>query len=94
MGTWTNTLVVLSGSKVNLALLLEMNFFISTTLNLKQLFSETKGTDLTEAFESAHMDIVKARAILKKFFVKDIDTSRKFMSTFEPDGFYSTMRDR
>ena len=58
------------------------------------MISETKGTDITEAFESAHMDIVKARAILKKFFVKDIDTSRKFMSTFEPDGFYSTMRDR
>ena len=61
---------------------------------LKKIFSETKGTDITEAFESAHMDIVKARVILKKFFVKDIDTSRKFMSTFEPDGFYSTMRDR
>ena len=55
---------------------------------------ETQGTDITEAFESAHVDIVKTRAILAKYFVRDIDTPRRTKFTFAPDGFYSTLRER
>ena len=58
------------------------------------MFSETKGTDITEAFESAHLDIAKARAVLKKYFVKDINTPRISRFTFHAGDFYATVRYR
>lgn len=70
-----------------------------------------KGTDVTELFESHHLDIEKARAVLAKYYVrvrqcydlacnctdpleKDADWPRESPLTFEPDGFYSILRDR
>ena len=92
LGTWSNIQVAQSGSKVNLASFVVLNGTLCKALIL--VFSETKGTDITEAFESAHLDIAKARAILNKYFVKDINTPRISMFTFEPDDFYATVRDR
>ncbi|KAK7080234.1 hypothetical protein SK128_017051, partial [Halocaridina rubra] len=51
----------------------------------------TKGTDITEAFESAHISLA-AEKILPKYFVKDIHTPRNSPYTFHEDGFYRTLK--
>lgn len=51
----------------------------------------TKGTDITEAFETAHIS-VNAENLLKKFYVKDISTPRNSPYTFHEDGFYKTLK--
>jgi hypothetical protein len=54
-----------------------------------------KGTDVTELFESNHVNIEKARLVLQKYYVRDDEKPRNTSTfTFEPDGFYSTIRDR
>ena len=54
----------------------------------------TAGTDVTEAFESAHVDIRKARRVLAKYLVGEARQPRNSRFTFAPDGFYATLRDR
>lgn len=55
----------------------------------------TKNTDITEMFESSHVDIDKAKAYLSKYFVKKATRPRNSRSlTFHPDGFYCTLRSR
>lgn len=56
--------------------------------------STTKGTDITEMFESSHPNIEKSRALLSKYIISDIkpNTPRNSMFTFEPNGFYCTLR--
>ncbi|KAI9014324.1 hypothetical protein DFJ74DRAFT_682127 [Hyaloraphidium curvatum] len=54
----------------------------------------TKGTDVTELFESHHLDIERVRAILNKYRVRDADFPRESPLTFNPDGFYSVLRAR
>ncbi|XP_063870716.1 cytochrome b5-related protein-like [Scylla paramamosain] len=51
----------------------------------------TKGTDITEAFESSHVS-ESAEKLLKKFYVKDISTPRNSPYTFHEDGFYKTFK--
>lgn len=68
--------------------------FFNNLLNVFINCPETRGTDITEAFESAHVDMVKTKSILAKYFVRDIATPRKSKFTFAPDGFYSTLRER
>ncbi|KAI9034660.1 hypothetical protein DFJ74DRAFT_25962 [Hyaloraphidium curvatum] len=53
-----------------------------------------KGADITELFEAHHVNIEAARAILKKYYVRDADWPRESPITFEPDGFYSVLRGR
>nr|CAD7405177.1 unnamed protein product [Timema poppensis] len=53
----------------------------------------TKGTDITEAFESHHITN-HADYTLKKFFVRKATTRRNSPYTFEEDGFYKTLKRR
>ena len=56
----------------------------------------TRGTDITEAFESSHLDANKVDAILAKFYRKEAPTNKKRQSpfTFQDDGFYRTLKKR
>ena len=54
----------------------------------------TRGTDITEAFESSHLDGQKVDAILSKFYRRQADQRRQSPFTFHPDGFYRTLKQR
>ncbi|XP_063360594.1 cytochrome b5-related protein-like [Cydia amplana] len=51
----------------------------------------TKGTDITEAFETHHLHGV-AEGELPKYFVKKTDAPRNSPFTFHDDGFYKTLK--
>ncbi|XP_020287163.1 cytochrome b5-related protein isoform X2 [Pseudomyrmex gracilis] len=53
----------------------------------------TKGTDITELFESHHITD-KAERLLPKFFVREVTTPRSVPLTFLPDGFYRKFKKR
>ncbi|XP_050298514.1 cytochrome b5-related protein-like [Anthonomus grandis grandis] len=53
----------------------------------------TKGTDITEAFESHHLSD-RAENMLSSFFVKKASTPRIFPFTFHEKGFYKTLKGR
>ena len=58
--------------------------------------NRTKGSDITVFFETHHVDIVKARNLLKKYHVRasspPSEESRAY--TWHQNDFYSTLRDR
>lgn len=54
----------------------------------------TRGMDITEMFEAHHPDIAIARAILKKYYIKDADWPRESPLTFNENDFYAVLRDR
>ncbi|KAB0794240.1 hypothetical protein PPYR_13860 [Photinus pyralis] len=51
----------------------------------------TKGTDITEAFESHHLSSAPEQ-MLKKFYVRKAVKHRNSPFTFEEDGFYRTLK--
>ena len=53
----------------------------------------TKGTDITELFESHHLTD-KALNLLPKYYIKDAVTPRSVPLTFEPNGFFCTFKKR
>lgn len=53
----------------------------------------TKGIDITEQFETHHITD-RAERLLKKFYVRDARKTRNYKITFEPDGFYKTLKRR
>ncbi|XP_026667542.1 uncharacterized protein LOC108622777 [Ceratina calcarata] len=53
----------------------------------------TKGTDITELFESHHITD-KASKLLPKYFVREAVQPRKVPLTFKPDGFFHTFKRR
>ncbi|KAJ9597574.1 hypothetical protein L9F63_011575, partial [Diploptera punctata] len=53
----------------------------------------TKGTDITEAFESHHVSSAASRT-LSRYFVKKACTPRNSPYTFHEDGFYRTLQRR
>jgi len=53
----------------------------------------TKGTDITEAFETSHAFGVSPK-LLQKFFVKEATGPRKVRFTFNENGFYKTVQRR
>jgi len=53
----------------------------------------TKGTDITESFETSHVFGVP-RALLKKFWVKKAEKPRTARFTFDEDGFYKKVQRR
>ncbi|KAI9023888.1 fatty acid desaturase-domain-containing protein [Hyaloraphidium curvatum] len=55
---------------------------------------QTRGTDITEAFEVAHPDIKKARALLDKYKLGPATKPRVSPLTFHPRGFFSVFRRR
>ncbi|XP_067213340.1 cytochrome b5-related protein [Linepithema humile] len=53
----------------------------------------TKGTDITELFESHHIT-ERAERLLPKYYVRETTTPRSVSLTFLPDGFYRTFKKR
>ncbi|XP_033340857.1 cytochrome b5-related [Megalopta genalis] len=53
----------------------------------------TRGTDITELFESHHLTDKPAR-VLSKYYIRDAVTPRSVPVTFEPNGFYKTFKGR
>ncbi|KAI8424208.1 hypothetical protein MSG28_002788 [Choristoneura fumiferana] len=56
-----------------------------------QWIAFTKGTDITEAFETHHLKGT-AEAMLPEYFVKQTTVPRNSPFTFEEDGFYKTLK--
>ena len=55
----------------------------------------TQGNDITELFESYHVNISKPKQLLQKYFIKEIKTKRNSNSfTFHSNNFYSIFRQR
>ena len=55
----------------------------------------TQGTNITEAFEVAHVFNERSESLLAKYFVRDcpeIPTTSRY--TFKKDGFYNKLKDR
>ncbi|XP_070503223.1 cytochrome b5-related protein-like [Chironomus tepperi] len=55
--------------------------------------SMTKGTDITELFESHHISPI-APKLLEKYFKKDADAPRNYNLTYDENGFYKTLKRR
>ncbi|GBP72167.1 Cytochrome b5-related protein [Eumeta japonica] len=51
----------------------------------------TQGTDITEAFETHHIN-PSVEKVLEKYYVKDASTPRNSPFTFKDDGFYRTLK--
>jgi len=59
------------------------------------LLSMTRNTDITELFESCHVNIAKAEALLQKYLVADCKKDKVRNSavfTFQEKGFYKVLR--
>ncbi|CAG7836518.1 unnamed protein product [Allacma fusca] len=55
----------------------------------------SRGTDITEAFESSHIvNYQNVEKILAKYYVKDATEKRNSPYTFKNDGFYKTLKRR
>jgi fatty acid desaturase len=55
----------------------------------------SRGTDITEAFESSHVvNVGNVEKILAKYYVQDATTKRNSPYTFKKDGFYETLKRR
>lgn len=52
----------------------------------------TKGTDITEAFETHHIYPEKPVRLLEKYKIRKAAELRNFKFTFEDDGFYRTFK--
>lgn len=53
----------------------------------------SKGTDITESFESSHVvNTQKVNQLLSKYYVKDAKTPRNSPYTFKENGFYRTLK--
>ncbi|XP_039293035.1 cytochrome b5-related protein [Nilaparvata lugens] len=59
----------------------------------KQWITLTKGLDITEAYESSHLN-QDVDLILQKFYVRDAKTPRNSPYTMEPGGFFRTLKSR
>lgn len=59
----------------------------------KQWIETTRGTDITEAFESSHLG-PRASSLLPKFLVSDVESPRNSPYSFKEDGFYMTLKRR
>ncbi|OWR46060.1 hypothetical protein KGM_201044 [Danaus plexippus plexippus] len=69
----------------------DLTEFIPSHPGGSQWLSMTKGTDITEAFETHHINST-AEALLPKYFIKKADTPRNSPFTFKEDGFYKTLK--
>ncbi|VVC31441.1 Cytochrome b5-like heme/steroid binding domain,Fatty acid desaturase domain [Cinara cedri] len=54
----------------------------------------TKGTDITELFETYHLNGKAATEVMHRFYVRPADSPRKSPFTFKPDGFYNVLKSR
>ncbi|CAH2233833.1 jg10439 [Pararge aegeria aegeria] len=70
----------------------DLTDFVSSHPGGSQWIEFTKGTDITEAFETHHINNVVVEALLPKYFIKKAKTSRNSPFSFKEDGFYKTLR--
>jgi hypothetical protein len=54
----------------------------------------TRGQDLTEHFITHHLNEEKARSMLQKYYVRDVDAPLPLRFTFEEDGLYRRVKRR
>ena len=73
--------------------LYDLTSFIDRHPGGKEWLELTKGTDITEAFESSHLN-PSVQSLLDKFYVKPAQSERISPYTFEPNGFYATLKRR
>ncbi|CAG9812129.1 unnamed protein product [Chironomus riparius] len=59
----------------------------------EEWISMSKGTDITELFESHHISPT-ASYLLEKYYIKDADAPRNYNITFDENGFYKTLKRR
>lgn len=71
--------------------LYDLNSFIEDHPGGSMWLNLTKGTDITEAFECHHLTPA-AEKLLPKFYVRDAVTPRNSPFTFEPNGFFRTIK--
>ncbi|XP_068631262.1 cytochrome b5-related protein-like [Battus philenor] len=71
--------------------LYDLTSFIKQHPGGEEWLELTKGTDVTEAFESHHLNPA-IESILNKYYVKDAKTPRNSPFTFKEDGFYRTLK--
>ncbi|XP_052740652.1 cytochrome b5-related protein isoform X2 [Bicyclus anynana] len=70
----------------------DLTDFISSHPGGSQWIECTKGTDITEAFETHHINTDTVEALLPKYFIKKAETPRNSPFTFKEDGFYKTLK--
>lgn len=58
---------------------------------INQIYSISQGTDITEAFETHHLNGL-AETILPKYFTRKAKLPRNSPFTFNEDGFYKTLK--
>ncbi|XP_045477172.1 cytochrome b5-related protein-like isoform X2 [Harmonia axyridis] len=73
--------------------LYDLTDFISSHPGGSEWIRMTKGTDITEAFETHHIQET-AQKLLPKYFEKKASKPRNYPFTFHENGFYRTMKRR
>ncbi|CAO1340139.1 unnamed protein product [Diamesa hyperborea] len=71
--------------------LYDLTKFINKHPGGKDWLEMTKGTDITEAFETHHI-APKASLLLPSFYVRDASMPRNYKFTYQEDGFYRTLK--
>ncbi|CAL4062179.1 unnamed protein product [Meganyctiphanes norvegica] len=71
--------------------LYDLSEFVDKHPGGRQWIELTRGTDVTESFESSHIGST-AEVLLQKYFIKNADNPRNSPYTFHEDGFYKTLK--
>ncbi|CAO1309433.1 unnamed protein product [Diamesa serratosioi] len=71
--------------------LYDLSSFIKKHPGGKDWLVRTKGTDITESFETHHI-APKASLLLPSFYVRDAIMPRNYKFTYDDDGFYRTLK--
>lgn len=71
--------------------LYDLNDFIEVHPGGRQWIQVTKGTDITEAFETHHLKGI-AEKLLPKYFERKAKSPRNYPWTFHENGFYRTLK--
>ncbi|XP_047022646.1 cytochrome b5-related protein-like [Helicoverpa zea] len=71
--------------------LYDLTDFVSAHPGGSEWITATKGTDITEAFETHHLKGV-AETLLPKFFIRKTTKPRNQPFTFKEDGFFKTLK--
>ncbi|XP_034829648.1 cytochrome b5-related protein-like [Maniola hyperantus] len=70
----------------------DLTDFVSSHPGGSQWLELTKGTDITEAFETHHINSAVVEVLLPKYFIKRAESLRNSPFTFKGDGFYKTLK--
>ncbi|XP_046453473.1 cytochrome b5-related protein-like [Daphnia pulex] len=73
--------------------LYHLSAFVATHPGGSEWLEVTRGMDITEAFEYSHLS-PHVRTVLAKYYVRPAGVARNSPYTFEPDGFYMTLKQR